>query len=168
MVRHLPTAWNHEERLQGRRDVSVQRPYHLDPAVVDRLDAFADAPAACSTLRRTRETAEAYGRPDAVPSPLLDELDFASFEGRSRSELIAETAGLWLANPFECSLGPSLRDLDARQDAFLLDVRRRGSDTVLFGHGVWIRLLVAKVQLGDVRLVNSVDVGPGALWEVVV
>ncbi|HET7040374.1 MAG TPA: histidine phosphatase family protein, partial [Gemmatimonadales bacterium] len=162
----LATAWSREGRLQGRRDEPLLRPAVADPALGARLAPLRDLAAWCSTLRRTRETAALFGREDAVPSPLLDELDFGPFEGRTREELLTATGGRWVSDPFATTLAPALAELEGRIWRFIEEARAGRGPALLFGHGVWIRLF-ATLATGRPRgLVNQMDLPTGGILEV--
>lgn len=166
LVRHLATAWTVAGRLQGRHDEPILAGASPSPAVIARLATMPSVPAWCSTLRRTRETADRFVWTNAIPSPLLDELDFGAFEGRTRDELLAATSGDWRTAPFTTVLEPALVELEGRIDAFLSLVRAGQGPGLVFGHGVWIRMLVAKVRGGDSGVFNRIAIEPGALIEV--
>lgn len=166
LVRHLATAWTAVGRLQGLHDEPLLQPPAVVPATVSALAPLQGATAWCSMLRRTQESAVAHGWL-AHPKPALNELDFGPYEGRLRGELVAETHGAWLEDPFHTPLGPALRALQVQVGGFLEMVRRGQGPRVLFGHGVWIRLLVATVRDGDPERLNRIELAPGELLEIV-
>lgn len=61
-----------------------------------------------SSLRRARQTACLYGFDGHIVEPLLNELDFGLFEGRSKSELIKWADGKWENIPGSLTLGEEL------------------------------------------------------------
>lgn len=79
-LRHWPTAWNLEKRLQGRRDLP------LDTHAISELHGLQVPPPwngipwYCSPLRRARETAHHLGL-DATPVDALIEMDWGRWEG---------------------------------------------------------------------------------------
>lgn len=165
-VRHFSTRWTDEERLQGRRDEPLRRPVVPDPSLAERLRPFAGQTAWCSTLLRTRETAALCGWTAPVATPLLDELDFGPFEGRTRDELMAATQGDWGVRPFSTSLRPALEELEERVRRFRDLVRAGQGPPLLFGHGIWIRAL-ATLAAGRPRdTVNQMALHPGGVVEV--
>ena len=92
LIRHAPTTWNAEGRLQGRRDT----PLSDEGAAL--LKTWAPPPAlngfdwVASPLGRCQDTARhLVGR--TVPSDArIIEMDWGDWEGRQRAEL-AETLG---------------------------------------------------------------------------
>jgi broad specificity phosphatase PhoE len=165
LVRHHPTAWTEAGLLQGRRDEPLLQPAGHHPAVQARLAPLQGREAWCSTRRRTRETAALYGWTQPVVSPLLDELDFGSFEGHTRAELMLATEGGWASDPFATVLRPALEEMEGRIDRFVAEVREGRGPALVFGHGGWIRLLAAKTVEGDRRRMNQFEFAPGAVLE---
>lgn len=93
LMRHFPTAWNAEHRLQGTTDVPLRRAARemlaglCLPAPWDRARIVA------STLGRAAETARllADGRPVTLDARII-ELGFGDWEGRQTAELAADPA----------------------------------------------------------------------------
>ena len=91
ILRHAPTAWNGEGRLQGATDIPLGA---TGEAVVKawRLPAPADGwKRLCSPLQRARRTAELV-QPSApvVVDSRLREMSFGIWEGKSVAQLRAE------------------------------------------------------------------------------
>ncbi len=87
VIRHGPTDWNEQKRIQGRADRALS-PMGRErvvgwtvPAELDGFDWVA------SPLARAVETAELLGLA-CRPEPLLVEMDWGAWEGRTRDELI--------------------------------------------------------------------------------
>ena len=111
LIRHGPTVWNTDRRLQGRADIPLS---DLGVrAVADwRLpEPFQDWPAWTSPLARARSTAAMLGLA-ALVEPSLMELDWGEWEGRS-------LADLRLGDPAEV----------ARREALGLDFRAPGGES---------------------------------------
>jgi probable phosphoglycerate mutase len=124
LLRHGPTSWNAEGRIQGRADPP------LSAAGRARVRSWA-IPAACrearwltSPLRRARETADllAPGRASLVPA--LIEMDWGAFEGRTLAAIRAEDPAGMADNEargldFRPPGGESPRDVRRRLTALL-------------------------------------------------
>jgi broad specificity phosphatase PhoE len=85
LIRHLPTEWNQKTWLQGRQDIEldavteeIKQGIVKNQQLLRKLSPFDIVLA--STLKRTQQTAEAYGY-EAETECLLDELDFGPYEG---------------------------------------------------------------------------------------
>ena len=105
IVRHGQTDWNAESRLQGQADTDINA---LGRSQADRngrrLAELIDDPAAfdfvASPLRRTRETMERLREAMGLPAAgyrtdtRLMELHFGDWQGRTFTELEAETPGI--------------------------------------------------------------------------
>jgi len=93
LLRHFPTSWNREHRLQGQVDI----PLTMDART--RLRGLAIPPPwdtarlISSPLSRADETARllARGRP-VIHDPRLVELSWGDWEGRHGAELLADPA----------------------------------------------------------------------------
>lgn len=153
VLRHAPTAWNGDGRLQGRADpplsavgrAQVER-WLLPPA----LHGFAWR---TSPLRRCRETAAILGRqlPSAEPAliePSLIEMDWGAWEGQTLAGLRRrhgaqmdemEARGLDFRPPD----GESPRQVQARLSPWLLAIGGDAADIFAITHKGVIRALYA-------------------------
>lgn len=168
-VRHLPTAWSLAGRLQGRADLPVAAAAELPPEFAqiirdgrERLAALAPFDRVyCSSLRRTHDTAAAFGYPDPIASPLLDELDFGPFEGRPRADLLAAVGDAWREAPQTLTLGEPVAALAERIRAFIAGPCRGCERVAVFGHGAWLRALMALAETGGIATMNRRELGLG-------
>lgn len=161
LIRHLPTEWNEKTWLQGRQNIDVlpitdeiQHEIAMNQQTLNSLLPF-DLILA-SALNRTQQTAEMYGM-NVVTEPILDELDFGTFEGRPKEEMIKELGESWLEKPRELTLGESIVHLEDRIVDFIK--KYEGYDNILvFGHGSWIRAFISLVQNGHINKMNRIHV----------
>ena len=161
-VRHLQTPWNRAGVLQGRADIAIERPGRRQQNKIkkirrslDRLGLFDLV--ICSDLRRTRQTASAYGFKRLIRDPLLDEFDFGVFEGTKKAMLPQKLGTAWIKQPHEIKLGESVRALEKRIRKFLR--KYAGHERILvFGHGCWLRALKSIHEIGDVRRMNRMAI----------
>jgi broad specificity phosphatase PhoE len=144
LIRHMPTVWNAQGRLQGQRDPP------LDPdAIPDwRLPLdLAGFRFLASPLLRCRMTAE---RLDAVPQidPRLTEMTWGEWEGFTLPELRdsfrgtldeLEAQGL----DFRAPGGESPRDVQARVTPLLAEIAAAGVPTAAVTHKGVIRAVFA-------------------------
>ncbi|RMF40185.1 MAG: histidine phosphatase family protein [Alphaproteobacteria bacterium] len=92
LIRHFPTAWNAEGRLQGRSDIPLSPEGRAALAGHALPEAWTDVPVLASPLSRAVETAETLaGRPVPADARLI-EMDFGDWEGRIGAELLADPA----------------------------------------------------------------------------
>jgi probable phosphoglycerate mutase len=89
VIRHGPTDWNEQKRIQGRADRTLS-PAGRErvatwtvPGELDHFDWVA------SPLTRAVETAALLGL-TCRPEPLLVEMDWGAWEGKTRDELIEQ------------------------------------------------------------------------------
>ncbi len=151
VIRHGPTAWNAEGRIQGRSDVPLS-PTGRDAVRTWRLPHEIGGAGwvwLCSPLSRARETAgllnpEGNWRED----PALIEMDWGDWEGRVLAELrtaggpemgAAEARGLDFRPPG----GESPRDVQARLVPFLASLAEAGAPSLAVTHKGVIRALYA-------------------------
>src|SRR5688572_10722389 len=120
VLRHAPTAWNRDKRLQGRTDVALDEE-GVAVAARWRIDPdWATYRILSSPLGRARMTA-AILFPDAeigVDSRLI-EMDFGAWEGKRLAELRADPAEDAAAREdlgldFKAPEGESPREVQAR------------------------------------------------------
>ncbi len=80
-IRHAPTDWNRDKKLQGQTDIPVNA-NELEKARNRHIpDHYKSIAWYCSPLRRTRETAEALGLNYQI-EPLLVEMHWGDWEGK--------------------------------------------------------------------------------------
>ena len=149
VLRHAPTAWNRDKRLQGRTDVALDEEgvaiaarWRIDPA-------WAEYRILSSPLQRARMTA-AVLFPDTeigVDSRLI-EMDFGAWEGQRLADLRGDPAGDTeqreaLGLDFKAPDGESPREVRARLRPLLLRLAELGRPTVLVTHKAVGRALFA-------------------------
>ncbi|WPZ35416.1 histidine phosphatase family protein [Thalassobaculum sp. OXR-137] len=147
LLRHGPTAWNAEKRLQGRADQPLSpdgeaqvRTWTLPPD----LSGFRWL---TSPLIRARRTAALIGV-EATEEPAAIELDFGAWEGRRLSEIRAEDPDGTAANEargvdFTPPGGESPRAVQARLAPLLAKLAAEDRDTGIVTHKGVIRALLS-------------------------
>lgn len=128
VLRHAPTPWNEQGRIQGHTDVSLSeagRATLVDKGLPAGLDG---ARWVTSPLKRCRETAQLLGAPDDLAiEPRLMEMNWGEWEGYTvkalRAEFgaqvsAAETYGLDMRPPG----GESPREVQLRVHSWLREI----------------------------------------------
>ncbi|WP_420402867.1 histidine phosphatase family protein [Nisaea sp.] len=150
-LRHGPTEWNEDRRLQGHADIPLSAGGRAKAAGYRLPDAFLGVPAFVSPLGRARETAELAGVADAAEEPLLIEMDWGAWEGQRLPDLrerfgkemeLNEARGLDFRPPG----GESPREVQARMAALfdrLNRLRPRPQSCLLVTHKGVIRAALA-------------------------
>ncbi len=87
VIRHGPTDWNEQKRIQGRADRTLSRTGRERVAGWTVPDEIGHFDWVASPLVRAVETAELLGLVCRA-EPLLVEMDWGAWEGRTRDELI--------------------------------------------------------------------------------
>ncbi|WP_342234726.1 histidine phosphatase family protein [Inquilinus sp. OTU3971] len=138
VLRHAPTGWNAERRIQGRADIPLSEAGRAAAARWRLPDWVAGWPVLTSPLSRAMETARLLGL-DPVPEPALTELDWGGWEGLRLSDKtridpaeLARREALGL--DFRAPGGESYRELQARLAPLLLRLAAAGRDTVAICH----------------------------------
>ena len=144
VLRHAPTAWNADGRIQGRTDCPLS-PEGRESALAWRVPAvFRTAPCFSSPLRRCLDTARAMGLSPVVDDRLV-EMDWGTLEGATLASMRAEggadfarreAAGL----DFRPPSGETPREAGARALAVLAQAK---SDAVIVTHKGVMRALLA-------------------------
>ncbi|HZK90808.1 MAG TPA: histidine phosphatase family protein [Stellaceae bacterium] len=144
LIRHMPTVWNAEGRLQGQRDTP------LDPAAIPdwRLPPeLAGFRFLASPLARTLATAERLGVSPQI-EPRLIEMSWGEWEGHTLAELRASFAGSLdeleaQGLDFRTPGGESPRDVQARVGPLLAEIAASGRPTAAVTHKGVIRPIFA-------------------------
>jgi probable phosphoglycerate mutase len=137
LVRHGPTLWNAQGRIQGKTDIPLSEEGVSQMARLRLPQDFSSARAFVSPLQRARQTAALLGIENPVIDARLAEHDWGDWEGLTREEILARDgpealshAGLNLHPPG----GESTRTFVARVDEFLGDVVKGEGDAVAVTH----------------------------------
>ncbi len=149
VLRHAPTGWNAEGRLQGSTDIPLSsageaaaKSWRL-PAPADRWRRM------CSPLQRARRTAELVQPPAPVMlDSRLREMSFGVWEGKSVAQLRAEggetfAAAERLGLDFHPPGGESPRLAMARIAGWAREIASSGEPLVAVSHKAAIRALLA-------------------------
>ncbi|MEX0922208.1 MAG: histidine phosphatase family protein [Rhodovibrionaceae bacterium] len=146
ILRHGPTAWNAEGRIQGHTDIP------LSPEGEEMVRGWA-IPAefsgfswVVSPLGRARQTAALLGARDPEPAGALMEMCWGDWEGQRLAELRERHGAEMAANEargldFRPPGGESPRDLRARLAPWLASVAEAGRDRIAVAHKGVIRAL---------------------------
>jgi probable phosphoglycerate mutase len=149
VLRHAPTEWNADRRLQGLTDTPLSVAGEAE-ARAWRLPPPADGwKRLCSPLLRARRTAELIGpsAPVTVDSRLR-EMSFGVWEGNSIAELRDKVGERFIAAEqlgldFHPPGGDSPREVMQRLSGLIADVAREGKPVVAVSHKAVLRALLA-------------------------
>ncbi|MEZ5648568.1 MAG: histidine phosphatase family protein [Alphaproteobacteria bacterium] len=148
ILRHGPTLWTEEGRIQGRKDIPLSpqgrdrvATWHLPPE-------FKTFTVLTSPLGRARQTAQILGFSDALSDPRLTEMDWGEWEGRRLADLRAELRGDFTAAEnqgldFTPPGGESPRHVQERLQPLLTEIAHRGQATLFICHKGILRALYA-------------------------
>lgn len=138
LIRHGPTAWNAEKRVQGSIDIPLSEEGRARMARLAPPAGFESARPFSSPKLRARQTAELLGLVDPTLDGRLVEQNWGDWEGLTRAEMLERDgpdaftrAGLGLA--FRPPGGESTAEVHARLAGFFRDVAV-GGDAVAVTH----------------------------------
>jgi broad specificity phosphatase PhoE len=141
LIRHGPTEWNEQHRVQGSKDIPLSEEGRAKMARLLPPAGFDSARAYCSPKLRARQTAALLGLKHPQLDPRLAEQDWGTWEGLTREEMLArdgedafEKAGSRLGLAFRPPGGESTCELHARFKSFLADVAVAGQAAVAVTH----------------------------------
>lgn len=148
-IRHAPTAWNAERRLQGFSDVplgaegeAAARAWQIDPA-------WRGYHVVSSPLARAATTARLLfpEREIAIDARLI-EMSFGDWEGKSLAELRGEPGSDAASRErmgldFQPPNGESPREVQARIKPLLAEFAATGRPTVIVAHKAVLRALLS-------------------------
>lgn len=150
IIRHGPTLWNAEKRLQGFTDIPLSEIGHAMVTTWHLPEAYRDSTWISSPLSRARETARIMGAPrDLALEPRLKEINYGSWEGRTYADIEAEIGEARLLDMQATGLdyaapgGESRGDLHDRLTDWMSDVANDDKPVLAFAHQGVIRGLVA-------------------------
>jgi broad specificity phosphatase PhoE len=148
LLRHGPTAWTAERRLQGRSDLPLSPAGRVAVAAWQLPADVAGFAWITSPLIRARETAALLGHGDARVDPRLTEMSFGEWEGRRLAEIAAELGPAMTAMEargldFRAPGGESPREVQQRLAPLLAEMGRGGIDRLAVAHKAVIRALYA-------------------------
>lgn len=86
-IRHGPTAWNAEGRIQGRSDIALSDAGRAEVARWRVPPQWRTALCLTSPLQRARETAALLGLEPAQTEPALTEMNWGEWEGATLAQL---------------------------------------------------------------------------------
>ena len=148
LLRHGPTAWTPEHRLQGQSDLPLSPEGRQAVASWRLPPEVAGFSWLTSPLIRARETAALLGHGDAPADPRLTEMSFGESEGRRLKDLrrqlgpaMAELEGRGV--DFRAPGGESPREVQARLAPLLAEIGRDGRGHLAVTHKGVIRALYA-------------------------
>ena len=156
LIRHGPTAWNHEGRIQGRTDgplAAAGRREVKSWIVPAELAGYAWL---SSPLRRARETAKLLTGRDPPVEPRLTEMSWGAWEGCRLAELRAELGETMAAMEdlgidFRPPGGESPRLVQARVRPLLVELAAGGRPTVAVTHRGVMRAIYAAATGWDMK-----------------
>ncbi len=166
LIRHGPTKWNEEKRLQGRNDIPLS---HCGRENIKTWRMVAEAANAIwysSPLIRAVETANLLGIESPQIEPLLTEMSWGDWEGRKVDDIRAE-GGLEDLNggkglDFNPPGGESRREVLARIQPFFLMVGQSNETVVAVTHKGIIEAAMSAATGWDMRTKRPAKVGQGA------
>lgn len=162
IIRHGETEWNQTGRFQGHSDVPLSKTGRAQAEAlgqnlaIDYVDAIY-----ASDLTRAIETAAPLAARfglTVTPDPLLRELNFGAWEGRSFSDVNAENPNAMkqFYNDPEYADIPDSEPFPDFQKRVAVRVREiaelhRGKRIVIVSHGASIRILLADILAMPIR-----------------
>ncbi|WP_020590394.1 histidine phosphatase family protein [Kiloniella laminariae] len=148
ILRHGPTIWNSEKRLQGHSDIALSPPGRDLVSSWQLPDDWLTVEWLVSPLKRARETAQLLGQENIITEPLLIEMSWGDWEGKRLPDLRAdpdsqiseqEQRGLDLQPPG----GESPRQVQDRLRPLLQRLAKQNAPHVCVAHKGVLRALYA-------------------------
>lgn len=143
LVRHGPTLWTAERRLQGRTDIDLSDAGRREAVRLRALvDEWMPQTAVVSPLARSRSTARILSDLDAVVDERWAEAGLGEWEGRTPDALGAEYAR-WRSGALVPPGGETQAELAARVAGAARDAAARPGPVLVVTHGGVIRAALA-------------------------
>lgn len=178
LVRHGETAWNHQRRYQGHRDVPLSLTGRWQAErVAGRLAGEKLRAVYSSDLQRARQTAEAIARLHGLrvlARPGWREMDFGEWEGYTHAEIAERYPDLlprWLKEVAAVRVpgGETLQEVQARAMGEWKEITAAhpGGTLAVVAHGGIIRVLLLTLQGEPLSSFWDLVVGPASVSVVV-
>jgi len=146
LLRHGPTAWNAQGRVQGSIDTPLSAEGIARMSALRPPEGFEGARVYCSPKLRAVQTAACLGLTDPVLDPRLAEQNWGDWEGLTRDEMRArdgedafEKAGAGRGLDFRPPGGESTGEVHARVASFFADLGARDEDALAVAHAGILR-----------------------------
>ncbi|MEJ1967983.1 MAG: histidine phosphatase family protein [Rhizomicrobium sp.] len=138
-LRHGPTDWNEQGRIQGSIDMPLSAAGRVKMASLLPPTGFETVRAYTSPLARARETAALLGFPDAIADARLSEHHWGDWEGLTRDDILARDGAdaftrAGAAADFTPKGGERTADLLARVADFIAETGRGEGDAIAIAH----------------------------------
>ena len=150
LLRHGPTDWNAQGRVQGSVDTPLSAAGFAKMSALLPPAGFATARVYCSPKLRARQTAACLGLIDPILDDRLAEQNWGAWEGLTREEMRArdgedafEKAGSMRGLEFRPPGGESTGEVHARLQSFFSDVAAGGEDALVVAHAGILRAAYA-------------------------
>lgn len=161
LLRHGPTQWNADGRLQGRRDTELNESGRATVTGWRLPEPWACATIVSSPLRRCLDTVDILrtvhaGLGPQTIDPRLIEMDWGAWEGRTLGDLRGELGEAMVRNEargldFRPEGGESPRDVQARLSPVLAKLVQQREDRLVVCHRGIIRAIYAMATDWDMR-----------------
>lgn len=174
LVRHGETSWNKDNRIQGWTDISLSELGLKQAEVLSYvLKDITFQAVYSSDLIRSIQTAQAYEQltgQKVILDPLLREIHFGDWEGKTWQEIITEhkdafASGLYDNPDSRTHSGESMNMFKMRASThFKAIVERHPSDNVLiFTHGGNIRMILLDLLHQAIDFKNHIPIDNASL-----
>ena len=139
LVRHGETEWTVNGRHTGKTDIPLT-PHGEEEAASLRpkLAGIGFTAVFASQLQRAQRTAELAGIPKFEITPLLNEVDYGEFDGRTSADIHAERPG-WELYRDGSPGGETPAEMYERAEAFIAMAAARSGRVIAFSHGHFLR-----------------------------
>ena len=155
LMRHYPTQWNAEGRLQGRTDVPLSAASQALLVGLRLPPPWHEARIFASTLGRAADTARLLARERQVRlDARLVEVGFGDWEGRRTAELVADPASgfrpssEWAPDD-RAPGGESLAEAWDRLAPALAEIARRPAPALIVTHKSVMRLILRRAGVRE-------------------
>jgi broad specificity phosphatase PhoE len=162
LLRHGPTEWNTQGRVQGSVDTPLSEEGKAKMRALLPPEGFERAAAYCSPKLRARQTATCIGLKNIHLDWRLAEQNWGEWEGMTRAEMLARDgddaflrAGRGLA--FCPPAGESTGDVHARVKSFFTDLAAKDEDAIAVSHAGVLRAAYALATGWDLSLPYPAD-----------
>lgn len=147
-LRHAPTAWNGEKRMQGRTDVPLTEASIAALSELSVDSFYRQLPVFASPATRALQTAQALGLSTPTEQSALLEMDWGDWEGQTVAELRQQLGDEMARNEdrgldFRPTSGESPREVQSRVLKWMRTLGAANSVSMIVTHKGVIRSVLA-------------------------
>ena len=165
-VRHFSTKWNKENKLQGKKDIGIEkinkRQIQKEKKKIFLLTEklkIKDTNIYTSKLKRSKQTAIKLGYKNFIEESLLNEYDMGKFEGMKKTKFFSKF--IFNFKFYKIYKNEKKEKIINRIKKFIKKAKE-GKLNICIAHGMWIRFLYILLHNKSANYLFKINVANGS------